>query len=433
MKLWEKETKINSLIETFTIGNDPDFDLQLAQFDVQGTLAHIKMLQSIGLLTKQELKILETALDDIAELIAKGEFQIEEGIEDVHSQVELMLTRQLGDVGKKIHAGRSRNDQVMLDLRLFFRSEISKIAQLTHKLFGILMAQSEQYQHVLMPGYTHTQVAMVSSFGLWYSAYAESLIDDLTLLKAVYQINNQNPLGSAAGYGSSFPLNRKMTTELLGFEDLAYNAIHAQMGRGKTEQFLSFALAGIGATLGKLASDIVLFSNENFCFLKLPDEFTTGSSIMPHKKNPDVFELIRGHCNLFQSLPTQVSMLNSNLISGYHRDYQLLKEVIFPALNNMKNCLQLSVHCLSDIQVNQAILEDKKYKYLYTVEKVNELVKDGLPFRAAYQKIAQEIETGSFEFSGDLHHSHEGSLGNLCLTEITAKMNLIFDSFQKKT
>ncbi len=430
MKLWEKETKINKLVEAFTIGNDADFDLRLAKFDIQGTMAHIKMLQKIGLLTRQELECLEAALDNISELVENGEFCIEQGVEDVHSQVELMLTRQLGNIGKKIHAGRSRNDQVMVDLRLFFRSEIKELVQLIQELFDVLIAQSQRYQHVLMPGYTHTQVAMVSSFGLWFSAYAESLVDDLILLKAVYQINNQNPLGSAAGYGNSFPLDRKETTKQLGFDDLSYNSIHAQMGRGKTEQFLSFALSGLGATLGKLASDIVLFTNENFRFLKLADEFTTGSSIMPHKKNPDVFELIRGHCNLFQSLPTQVSMLNSNLISGYHRDYQLLKEIIFPALENIKKCFSLSIQCLSDVLINVEILKEEKYKYLYTVEKVNELVKNGSPFREAYKKVATEVESGTFSYSNKIQHSHEGSIGNLCLSEIEVKMERVINQFK---
>lgn len=429
MKLWEKETKINSLIEKFTIGNDADFDLQLAKFDVEGTVAHIKMLKTIELLSEKELEILITELAEISTIIEKGAFQIEAGVEDVHSQIELMLTRKLGDIGKKIHAGRSRNDQVMVDLRLFFRSEMKEIANLVKKLFEVLIAQSEAYKHVLMPGYTHTQIAMVSSFGLWYSAYAECLIDDLTLLQAAYEINNQNPLGSAAGYGSSFPLNRKLTTQLLGFKSLVYNSINAQMGRGKTEQFLSFTLAAIGATLAKLATDIVLFSNENFKFLKLPDEFTTGSSIMPHKKNPDVFELIRGHCNLFQALPSQVSMLNSNLISGYHRDFQLLKEIIFPALKNMKNCLQLSIECLSKLKINDKILEEQQYKYLYTVEKVNELVKNGIPFRVAYQTISAEIESGHFEYTGKINHTHEGSVGNLCLNEIQEKMITVYRKF----
>jgi len=425
MKLWEKSNKINSLIESFTIGNDADFDLQLARFDVQGTLAHIKMLESIDLLTKLELMALEKALEKISKTINEGYFIIEPGVEDVHSQIELLLTRELGNTGKKIHAGRSRNDQVMVDLRLFFRSEIKEIADLTRQLFDVLILQSKAYEQVLMPGYTHTQVAMVSSFGLWFSAYAESLVDDLTLLSAVYKINNQNPLGSAAGYGSSFPLDRQMTTDLLGFQDLAYNSIHAQMGRGKTEQFLSFGLSGLGATLGKLAADMVLFSNENYRFLKLPDEFTTGSSIMPHKKNPDVFELIRGHGNLLQALPGQVSLLNSNLTSGYHREFQLLKEVLFPALKNTKNCLKLAAHCLSEITVNTNILADEKYKYLYTVEKVNELVKTGVPFRDAYQQVGTEIEAGVFKYSGAVEHSHAGSIGNLCLKEINHKMEQV--------
>ncbi len=429
MKLWEKQTKINQLIEAFTIGNDSDFDLQLAKFDVQGTLAHIKMLQKIGLLTASELSALEIALDHILQLIEKGEFQIENGIEDVHSQVELMLTRELGDIGKKVHAGRSRNDQVLVDLRLFFRSEMKEIAHLVHALFETLIAKSEEYKNVLMPGYTHTQVAMVSSFGLWFGAYAESLIDDLRLLLSVYQINNQNPLGSAAGYGSSFPLDRKMTTKLLDFEELAYNSIYAQMGRGKTEQFLSFAIAGLGAILGKIASDVVLFSNENFRFLQLPDEFTTGSSIMPHKKNPDVFELIRGHSNLFQSLPTQVSLLNSNLISGYHRDYQLLKEVLFPALEQLKKCLHLSIECFKNIMVHQEILKDDKYNYLFTVEKVNTLVMEGVPFRTAYQDVGAEVEAGTFSYKGELQHTHEGSIGNLCLKEIQSKMQVVYAQF----
>lgn len=425
MKLWEKETKINKLVEAFTIGKDAELDLKLAKFDVQGTMAHIKMLQKIKLLTEDELTDLLIALEDISKTIENGTFRIEEGVEDVHSQVELMVTRMLGDVGKKIHAGRSRNDQVMVDLRLFFRSEINEIAQLINELFEVLITQSQQYQHVLMPGYTHTQVAMVSSFGLWFSAFAESLVDDMALWQAVFRINNHNPLGSAAGYGNSFPLDRTETTQLLDFDDLSYNSIHAQMGRGKTEQFLSFALAGLGATLGKLAADVVLFSNENFRFLKLPDEYTTGSSIMPHKKNPDVFELIRGRCNLLQSLPAQVSLLNTNLISGYHRDYQLLKEVLFPALEHIKSCLQLSTYCLSELQINPNILTEEKYKYLFTVERVNDLVKNGTPFRAAYQQVALEIENGTFAYSDELEHSHEGSIGNLCLAEIQAKMEKV--------
>lgn len=429
MKLWEKDIKINSLIEDFTVGNDAVLDLQLAAYDLQGTRAHCKMLAKIGLLTNEELQELELALDGISEQVANGEFQIEPGVEDIHSQVELQLTRQLGAVGKKIHAGRSRNDQVLLDLRLFFRAEIKKTVELVEQLFDTLLAQSAKYEKVLMPGYTHTQVAMVSSFGLWFGAYAESLIDDLQLLQSVYKINNQNPLGSAAGYGSSFPLDRKMTTELMEFDDLAYNAIHAQMGRGKVEHLLSFGMAALGATLGRLATDVVLFSNENFRFFKLPDEFTTGSSIMPHKKNPDVFELIRGRCNLLQALPTQVSMLNSNLISGYHREYQLLKEVLFPALNDLQSCLKLSAFCLEEIQVSKDLLKDDKYQYLYTVEKVNELVKEGAPFRAAYQEVSQQIEAGTFTYTGELRHTHEGSIGNLCLEEIAAKKERVLAGF----
>ncbi|PHI18477.1 argininosuccinate lyase [Lewinellaceae bacterium SD302] len=421
MKLWQKETTVDALIETFTIGNDPDFDLQLARYDVQGTSAHIKMLTSIGLLTEAELQQLEAGLEAIAAVIEAGEFKIEPGVEDVHSQVELLLTRKLGEVGKKIHSGRSRNDQVLVDLRLFFRAEIREIASLLDALFATLLANSERYQGVLMPGYTHTQVAMVSSFGLWFGGYAEALVDDLALLQSVHKINNQNPLGSAAGYGSSFPLDRKLTTELLGFDDLAYNSINAQLGRGKTEQFISFALAGISSTLGKLAADIVLFSNENYRFLTLPDAFTTGSSIMPHKKNPDVFELIRGHCNLLQSLPAQVSMLNANLISGYHRDYQLLKQAIFPALANLKNCLRLTERSLQELRVSPDILADEKYRYLYTVEAVNERVLAGTPFREAYQQVGAQIEAGKFTYDGELHHTHEGSIGNLCLEEIRGK------------
>ncbi len=429
MKLWEKSTKINSLIESFTIGNDADLDLELAKYDVEGTLAHIKMLTSIGLISTTELTALEKALKGILETIKAGHFAIESGVEDIHSQVELILTRELGDIGKKIHAGRSRNDQVMVDLRLFFRAEIKEIVNLTQQFFDVLISQSKTYEQVLMPGYTHTQVAMISSFGLWLSAYAESLVDDLTLFASVYQINNQNPLGSAAGYGSSFPLDRKMTTQLLGFQDLAYNAIHAQMGRGKTEQFLSYGISSIAATLGKLASDMVLFSNENYRFIQLPDAFTTGSSIMPHKKNPDVFELIRGHCNLLQSLPNQVCMLNSNLISGYHRDYQLLKEVLFPAIKNIKICLKLATKCISAIQVNTRILEDEKYKYLFTVEKVNDLVLGGTPFRTAYQEVGKEVEEGTFDYSGKITHTHEGSIGNLCLDEIKGKLIKVLAKF----
>jgi argininosuccinate lyase len=429
MKLWQKEIKINDLVEKFTIGRDPEFDLKLAEHDVIGTLVHTEMLCTIGLLTKEEFNLLKPALNDILEIIKKGEFKIEPGVEDVHSQVELILTKKLGDIGKKIHAGRSRNDQVLVDLRLFFRAEIKELVELIQALFEILISQSEKYKTVLMPGYTHTQVAMASSFGLWFSAYAEALVDDLTLIYAVYKINNQNPLGSAAGYGNSFPLNRSLTTKLLNFNDLNYNVVHAQMGRGKTEQFMAFAIAGLSATLGKLAADVVLYSSQNFNFLTLPDEFTTGSSIMPHKKNPDVFELIRGHCNILQSLPTQVSALTTNLPSGYHRDFQLLKEIIFPALEKIKDCLILTTYSLSALKINKNILEDEKYKYLYTVEVVNDLTQKGVPFREAYQQVGKMVEDGSFTFSGKLKHTHEGSMGNLCLEEIKNKMENVLKTF----
>ncbi len=422
MKLWQKNQSVNQLVERFTIGRDPEFDLLLARYDIQGSVAHAQMLAVIGLLEPAELAALQSELGKLAAKVEAGEFVIEPGVEDVHSQVELELTRALGDTGKKIHSGRSRNDQVLVDLRLFFRAEIREIAELVQQLFEVLMTRSEASKEILLPGYTHTQVAMVSSFGLWFGAYAETLTDDLRLLRAVYDIINQNPLGSAAGYGSSLPLNRRMTTELLGFHDLNYNAVHAQMGRGKTEQYLSFALAALGATLGKLAADICLFSSQNFDFLKLPDAFTTGSSIMPHKKNPDVFELIRAKCNLLQNVPQRVFAVTANLISGYHRDFQLLKEQIFPAIADLKDCLALAIYCLPEIQLRENILNDEKYKLLYTVEAVNREVLDGLPFREAYKKIGEQVENGTFEFSGHLNHTHEGSLGNLCLEEIRRKM-----------
>ncbi len=432
MKLWQKETKINELVEKFTIGNDPEFDLKLAEHDIIGTLAHTEMLCSIGLLSDEEFALLKPALHRILQTVKNGTFEIEPGVEDIHSQVELLLTRELGETGKKIHAGRSRNDQVLVDLRLFFRSEIKEIMQLTNSLFDVLISQSEQYKNVLMPGYTHTQVAMVSSFGLWFSAYAETLVDDMSLLQTIHKINNQNPLGSAAGFGSSFPLDRTLTTRLLEFDDLNYNVVHAQMGRGKTEQFMAFAMAAIANTLGKLAADVVLYSSQNFAFLQLPDAFTTGSSIMPHKKNPDVFELIRGHCSVLQSLPSQVSALTTNLTSGYHRDFQLLKEIIFPALDKLKDCLKLTAYSLSALKINKEILEDEKYQYLYTVEVVNELVKNGIPFRDAYQQVGQMLTDGDFEFSGTPNHTHEGSLGNLCLEEIKNKMLKVLASAKNK-
>ena len=429
MKLWSREQSVDALVEQFTVGQDPVLDLQLARFDLQGTMAHIKMLCRIGLLSETELSQLEEALKGINRQVEEGLFAIEPGVEDVHSQVEIMLTRQLGEVGKKIHSGRSRNDQVLVDLRLFFRSEIRELALLAGELFEMLMRRSEESRDLLMPGYTHTQVAMVSSFGLWFSAWAETLADDLQLLQSVYAIINRNPLGSAAGYGSSFPLDRQMTTELLGFSDLNYNAIHAQLGRGKTEQYLSFAVAGISATLGRLAADVCLFTSQNFNFLRLPDAFTTGSSIMPHKKNPDVFELIRARCNRLQTLPQQVSAVTGNLMSGYHRDFQLLKEIIFPALSDLKSCLKLSALSLEGITLNADVLSDGKYSYLYTVEVVNELVLKGLPFRDAYQEVSRRVAAGEFEFGGSIQHSHAGSIGNLCLPQIWKKLELTLAAF----
>lgn len=430
MKLWQKKgSALDEEIERFTVGRDREFDLNLAKYDILGSLAHIRMLASIGLLTEEERGKLADALRRLYRRAEAGDFSIAEHAEDVHSQVELLLTEELGDTGKKIHAGRSRNDQVLVDLRLFFRAEVRGIAEETLALFKLLIEQSERNKDVLMPGYTHLQLAMPSSFGLWFGAYAESLIDDLRLLESTYRIINQNPLGSAAGYGSSFPLKRRMTTDLLGFDDLAYNVVHAQMGRGKTELFLSFALAAYGATLGKLAMDLVLFMNQNFGFIRFPDELTTGSSIMPHKKNPDVFELIRGKCNQLQALPAQVSVLCTNLPSGYHRDFQLLKETLFPAIVSLRACLAMLQHALGRIEPNRQILEDEKYRYLFSVEEVNREVLRGVPFRDAYKEIARRIAEGTFHPEPVVSHTHEGSIGNLCLEEITGKMETLWKSF----
>ena len=430
MKLWQKDFKIEKTIEDFTVGKDRELDLWLAKYDIQGSLAHIKMLESIDLLESEELAVLEKALKAIYKTAENGEFIIEDGMEDVHSQVEYMLTKQLGDIGKKIHSGRSRNDQVLVDLRLFIRSEIRELTELTKQLFDTLIALSEKYKDHLMPGYTHTQVAMVSSFGLWFGAYAESLVDDLMLLQSVYKINNQNPLGSAAGFGSSFPLNRTMTTELLGFDDLNYNVVHAQLGRGKTERFLSYSMASIAATLGKLSADICLYINQNFGFIAFPDELTTGSSIMPHKKNPDVFELIRARCNQLQALPNEMSLLTTNLISGYHRDFQLTKETLFPAIENLKSCLKIADFALQNIIIKDDVLNDDKYKYLYSVEEVNRLVLSGIPFRDAYKIVGQAIENNDFNPETTVNHTHEGSLGNLCNDKIQFKMERVLSSFE---
>ena len=432
-KLWSKGSNQNKLIEQFTIGNDRILDLQLAKHDIRGSIAHVQMLQNIGLLTKEEMEQLCAALQDILIPAEEGTFTIEEGVEDIHSQVELLLTRKLGDMGKKIHAGRSRNDQVLVDLKLFLREEAQNTAMLCANLFNCLQKLSETYKDVLMPGYTHFQIAMPSSFGLWFGAYAETLVDDLHLLAGAYKIINQNPLGSAAGYGSSFPLNRSMTTRLLDFDTMHYNVIAAQMSRGKAEKAMAFGMASIAGTLNKLATDMCIFMSQNFGFISFPDELTTGSSIMPHKKNPDVWELIRGKCNRIQSLPNELTMMTSNLPHGYHRDYQLLKDCLFPAIMELKNCLSVSEFMLQQIQVNRHILDDTKYDYLFTVEEVNRLVLEGKPFRDAYRQVGEEVAAGKFKASKKVHHTHEGSMGNLCNEEIRKKMEnilLLFTSCQ---
>ena len=429
MKLWEKDFLVQPQIDAFTVGKDREMDLLLAKYDVLGSLAHIQMLESIQLISKNELEVLSASLKNIYQDIEKGFFKMDDDVEDVHSQIELLLTKSLGDIGKKIHSGRSRNDQVLVDLRLFFRAELQEIVRLMELVFHGFQEQSEQHKDVLMPGYTHFQVAMVSSFGLWFGAYAESLTEDLSLLESVFNIVNHNPLGSAAGYGSSFPLNRKMTTELLGFEDLSYNVIHAQMGRGKSELFIAFALASLATTLGKFSMDVVLYSSQNYHFLTLPKEYTTGSSIMPHKKNPDVFELLRGKCNLLQALPGQVSMLINNLPAGYHRDFQLLKEVIFPAIHNMKECLEMIAFVLPQLKIHDNLLDDPKYAYLFTVEKVNELVLEGVPFRDAYKQVGEMVEKNEFVPGNKISHVHEGSIGQLCNKEIFQKWKMIKDRF----
>jgi len=429
MKLWQKDTGIDKKIESFTIGRDAELDIYLAPFDVLGSIAHITMLESIKLLEKDELAILTKALQQIYKEIEKGEFVIEDGVEDVHSQVEKLLTERLGDAGKKIHSGRSRNDQVLLDLRLYIREEIRQLTIGIEKLFNRLVTLSEQYKDVLIPGYTHFQVAMPSSFGLWFGAYAESLADDLLLLQAAYRITNQNPLGSAAGYGSSFPLNRTMTTELLGFDDLSYNVVYAQMGRGKTEKTVAFALNSIAATLGKLAMDVTLYMNQNFGFLTFPDHLTTGSSIMPHKKNPDVFELLRARCNKIQNIATEIGMTTGNLPSGYHRDFQIMKESFFDGLQDTKTCLEITEYMLQNIIIKEEILNDKRYRFLFSVEAVNKLVLEGMSFRDAYKKIGRDIESGNYEDASQVAHTHEGSIGNLCNEQINAKFDKALASF----
>ncbi len=428
-KLWEKSVQVNREIERFTVGRDRELDLYLAKYDVLGSMAHITMLESIGLLEKDELETLLAELKQIYGVAEQGDFLIEEGVEDVHSQVELMLTRKLGDMGKKIHSGRSRNDQVLLDLKLFTRAQLKEIAGLVEMLFGELIAQSERYKDILMPGYTHLQIAMPSSFGLWFGAYAESLVDDMLFLQAAYKMCNRNPLGSAAGYGSSFPLNRTLTTRLLGFDALNYNVVYAQMGRGKMERNVAFALASIAGTLSKLAFDACMFNSQNFSFVKLPDECTTGSSIMPHKKNPDVFELIRAKCNKIQSLPQQIMMIANNLPSGYFRDLQIIKEVFLPAFEELKDCLRMTIYIVERIKVNEHILDDDKYWPIFSVEEVNRLVREGMPFRDAYKKVGLDIEAGRFVSDKQVHHTHEGSIGNLCNDRITDLMRQVVDGF----
>lgn len=428
-KLWEKNYEINKEIEKFTVGKDRELDLFLASYDVLGSMAHITMLESIGLLKADELKVLLAELKNIYKICREGKFVIEEGIEDVHSQVELMLTRKLGDVGKKIHSGRSRNDQVLVDLKLWCRHELKDIVDSVKVLFDELIEKSNKYKDVLMPGYTHLQVAMPSSFGLWFGAYAESLADDMFFMQAAYRMTNRNPLGSAAGYGSSFPLNRQMTTDLLGFDTMNYNVVYAQMGRGKMERNVSFALASVAGTLAKLAFDACLFNSQNFSFIHLPKECTTGSSIMPHKKNPDVFELIRAKCNKLQGLPTQITLIMNNLPTGYFRDLQIIKEVFLPAFYELKDCLQMAAYIINRMEVNEHILDNPMYDPIFSVEEVNRLAAAGMPFRDAYKKVGLEIEAGKFVPDKHIHHTHEGSIGNLQNEKIVALMENVISGF----
>lgn len=428
-KLWDKNYSINEDIDRFTVGRDREMDMFLAKYDVLGSMAHIIMLQSVGLLEKNELNALLAELKNIYHTCERGEFVIEDDVEDVHSQVEMLLTRRLGDIGKKIHSGRSRNDQVLVDLKLFTRHEIKDIVFLVKQLFDELLQKSEQYKDVLMPGYTHLQVAMPSSFGLWFGAYAESLADDMLFLNAAWRMTNRNPLGSAAGYGSSFPLNRQMTTDLLGFDTMDYNVVYAQMGRGKTERNVAFAMSTVAGTLSKLAFDACLFNSQNFSFVKLPKECTTGSSIMPHKKNPDVFELIRAKCNKIQSLPQQIMLIMNNLPSGYFRDLQIIKEIFLPAFDELKDCLQMAIYIISEMNVNKNILDNDMYNLMFSVEEVNRLAAEGMPFRDAYKKVGLDIEAGVFVPNKNISHTHEGSIGNLCNDKIAAIMDNLLAEF----
>ncbi len=423
MKLWSKNIDVNKAVEVFTIGKDRELDLYLAKYDVLGSLAHTQMLTKIGLLEEEDFKILKKEFINILDSIEEGQFIIEEGIEDVHSQVEFLLTNRCGDIGKKIHSGRSRNDQVLLDLKLFFRDELGQIVNLSKYLFEVLISLSEKNKEILLPGYTHLQAAMPSSFGLWFGAYAEGLSDDLTLLEAAYQVVNQNPLGSAAGYGNSFPLDREMTTRLLGFKSLNVNSVYAQMGRGKVERTMAFAMGSVAATLSKFAMDVCLYANQDFQFIKLADEFTTGSSIMPHKKNPDVFELIRAKCNKVQGVYSEIQLVTNNLPSGYFRDMQIVKEIIFPAIFDLKQCLEICTLAVQNIEVNKEIIYKEKYKYVFSVEEVNKLVLQGVPFRDAYKTVSSKIEDGSFEPDLNVKHEHIGSVGNLRNDLITRKFN----------
>ena len=435
MKLWQKEnTTVSAIVESFTVGRDKEFDLLLAKYDVQGSIAHVKMLGEVGLMTKEEAQDAIKALKEIEIEIQNGLFKINDGVEDVHSQVELLLAERIGETGKKIHSGRSRNDQVAVDIKLYLRGEILNIANEVKQLFDLLIELSEKHKNILLPGYTHLQIAMPSSFGLWFGAYAESFVDDLEVLAASYKVANKNPLGSGAGYGSSFPLNRNLTTKLLNFQGLNVNSVYAQMSRGKTEKIVSMGLACIAATLNKLAMDCCLYLNQNFGFISFPTELTTGSSIMPHKKNPDVFELIRAKCNRIQSIPNELTLLLNNLPSGYHRDLQLTKEILFPAIEELKSCLQLAMLMLNNIQVKESILADEKYKYLFSVEAVNELVNKGMSFREAYKQIGNNIEQNKFSFdaSRPLNHSHEGSIGNLGNIEIQKSMQSVMERFERK-
>lgn len=437
MKIWQKNTDVDGMVESFTVGKDRELDLQLAKADVLGSLAHTRMLHAIGLLSAEDLDAVQKGLKAIYQEIEEGTFVIAQEVEDVHSQVEYLLTQRMGDVGKKIHSGRSRNDQVLVDLKLFFRMEIEQLVEKVDDLFETLLQLSEQHKDVLIPGYTHLQIAMPSSFGLWFGAYAESLVDDLEVLQAAWKVCNKNPLGSAAGYGSSFPLNRTMTTELLGFADLNYNVVYAQMGRGKTERILAQGMANIAATLAKFAMDVCLYINQNFGFIAFPDHLTTGSSIMPHKKNPDVFELIRGRCNKIQALPNEIALMTTNLPSGYHRDLQLLKENLFPAFQSLGECLDICTFMLQHIEIKKDVLEDPKYDYLFSVEVVNNLVLAGVPFREAYKQIGADIENGTFKPSKSVQHTHEGSIGNLGTEHIReayrqAKKGFGFEEVQQR-